>query len=204
MKTIISTFGEEPEGIIQGIKQFGCENLILLVPEESSEKMKKGLERIEDLAKEMDIRLEKVKISPYSLMENIQKIKQLLNKNDGVILNITGGRKTLSLAAALAGFVANPSKIIYIEEESKRPIEIPRFTIYEKMLSPEKRIILKSIKNDMTMKEISKHLKKESKKPTQYHTIMKHLRELTEMGLVEVRNGRPHVYRITPSGELLR
>lgn len=206
MKTIIATFGESPGGIIATIKQNGCEKLILLISQNLTEKAKKGLKKTEDLAKQMQIQVQKITVSPYSLMENIQKIKQLIASQDSneVILNVTGGRKTLSLAATLAGFVANPSKIIYIQEENNQPIEIPKFTMGEKLLSQEKHTILKSIKTNTSMEEIKKTLKKGSNKPNQYYTIMKHLRELADMELIEISNGRPHTYSITPSGELLR
>lgn len=204
MKTIISTFGENPEGIIQGIKQFGCEKLILLLPRKLNKNSKDGLNKIEILTKEIGIRLEKVEISPYSLMENIDKIKQLVSNNgEEVILNITGGRKTLSLAAALAGFVSNPERIIYIQEEDNKPMQIPQFTIHEKLISKEKRLILKCIKNDTIAEDIIKSLKKENM-PKKYYTIMKHLRELEQMGLIEISKSRPHTYRILPNGELLR
>lgn len=206
MKTIISTFGEASEGVIQGIKQNGCEYLILLVPRILTEKAKENLRKSEILAKQMQIQVRKVTVSPYSLMENIQIIKQLIEDQTGnkVILNVTGGRKPLSLAATLAGFVAAPEKIIYIQEENDEPIEIPKFTIGEKFLSQEKRSILKCIKTDTKLEEIEKNLKKKNNGSKEYHTIMKHLRELAEMSLIKISEGRPHTYTITPSGELLR
>jgi len=202
MRVIISTFGVAPGGIIQGIIQNGCEKLILLVPKDL--KSQKNLKEIEKKAKQMEIRVEKVMVSPYSLMENIEKIKQLLRKNDDVILNVTGGRKPLSLAATLAGFVANPKRIIYIQEENNRAIEIPKFTLYDKVLSKEKRTILKNIKNNMTIEDIKKSLKNEDGMSKNYHVLMKHLRELAEFGLIQISNGRPHTFNILPSGELLR
>lgn len=203
--TIISTFGEAPGGIIEGIRQFGCQKLILLLSDKPQSKASKnGLKKIESAARQMNIPIEKIKINPYSLMENIQKIKQLIASQDGneVILNVTGGRKPLSLAATLAGFVANPSKIIYIQEEDDQPIEIPMFTLGDKLLRPEKMAILKCIGNNTTVKEIIKKLGDGNHK--KYHTIMKHLRELEEAGLIRSEgNLRPHKYSITPSGELL-
>lgn len=199
--TIISTFGESPGGTIASIKQNGCEKLILVLSKDLTPKAKKGLERVEDLAKQLKINLEKVEVSPYALMENIQKIKQLIAAQDGneVILNVTGGRKPLSLAATLAGFVANPSKIIYIQEENDQPIEIPKFTLGNKLLRPEKMKILKCVKNNTTVEEIRKKLGNKK-----YHTIMKHLRELEEAGLIKLESkSNPHRYSITPSGELL-
>jgi len=206
MKTIIATFGEEPGGIIASIKQNGCEKLILLIPDNLSAKGARGLEKTENTAKQMEIKVQKIKVSPYSIMENINKIKELVSAQDGseVILNVTGGRKPLSLAATLAAFVANPQKIIYVQEENDQSIEIPRFTIGEKLLSEEKRAILKSIKNNTSIEQIKNSLKGKNNNSTEYHAIMKHLRELGEMGLVETSDGRPHTYTITPSGELVR
>ena len=202
MKTIISTFGVEPEGIIQGIIQNGCEKLILLVPDDL--KSKKNLKQIENMAKQMEIIIEKIIVSPYSFMENVQKIKEIVRQNDEVIINITGGRKPLSLAAAMAGFVTNPKKIIYIQEENNQPIEIPKFTMYENIFSAAKLTILKSIKNNMTIDDIIKSLENEKSISKEYHVIMKHLRELAEFGLIEKTKSRPHKFSILPSGELLK
>jgi len=204
MKTIISTFGIEPEGIIQGIKQNGCEKLVLLISQKLTPEAKEGLKKIENIAKQMEIKVEKIIVSPYSLMENIEKIKQLLRENDEVILNVTGGRKPLSLAATLAGFVTNPKRIIYIQEENNQAIEIPKFTLYEKAISKEKCAILKNLKNNMTIEDIIKSLRNENGMSKNYAVIMKHLRDLSESGLVEISNGRPHRFNILPSGELLR
>lgn len=205
MKIIISTFGVESGGIIDGIKHFGCEKLILLI----SDKPQKGeslgeLKKIEKTARQMNIPIEKVKISPYLLMENIQKIKNLIKSQEGneIILNITGGRKPLSLAATLAGFVSNPSKIVYLQEENHQPIEIPKFTLGEKILTKGKRVILCSIEKNTTLKEIINSI--ESDKSNKYHNVKKHLRELSEAGLIIISKERPQTYMITPSGELLR
>ncbi len=206
MKTIIATFGEASGGIEASIKQNGCEKLILLISKDLTEKAKKGVEKTEDMAKQMQIKVEKIATDQYSIMENISKIKELIAKegSNEVILNVTGGRKPLSLAATLAAFVSNPKKIIYIQEENDQPIEIPRFTIGGKLLSEEKHTILKAIKNSTTVEDIKIALKGKNNNSVEYHAIMKHLRELAEMGLIEISNGRPHRYTITPSGELLR
>jgi len=206
MKTIISTFGEAPGGIIEGIKQFGCQKLVLLLSDmPQTKKSIRGLRKIEKNTIEMNIPLEKIIMPPYSIMDNVHKIKQVIIENgNNVILNITGGRKTLSLAAALAGFVTNPEKIIYIQEEDNKPIEIPKFTIYEKLLSNEKRIILNVIKKNTNLNDIKKLLKNQNISKNE-PILRKHLRDLERKELIEIdKNSRPHKYNITPSGELLR
>jgi len=205
MKTLIATFGEEPGGIIASIKQHGCEKLILLVPDNLSSKGSKGLEKTEDVAKQLEIIVKRITVSPYSIMDNINKIKKLIisQKGDQVVLNVTGGRKPLSLAATLAAFVANPQRIEYIQEENNQPIEIPMFTMGEKLLTEEKRAILKTIKNNTSFEDIRDSLMGNNSS-TEYHAIMKHLRWLIEMGLIKTNSGRPQTYRITPSGELVR
>ena len=199
---IISTFGGAPGGIIEGIKQFGCNKLILLLTDKpQSKKSEKSLNEIEEMAKQMKIPLSKVYVSPYDVMGNIQKIKKIISDNgDDVILNITGGRKTLSLSVALAGFVSNPKDIIYIQEENNEPISIPKFTLGDKLLRPEKMEILRSVKVNTTVKEIMKELGEDKK----YFAILKHLRGLEETGLIIADgNSRERRYTITPSGELL-
>ncbi|MFH1824186.1 MAG: DUF6293 family protein [Candidatus Firestonebacteria bacterium] len=206
MKTVIATFGEAPGGIVAVIKQNGCEKLILLMSKDPSKKAERGLEDIESLTKQLDIKLKKIEVPPYSLMENIHRIKEIINseKENEIILNVTGGRKPLSLAATLAGFVSNPKRIIYVTEENDEILEIPKLTIGEKMLSQEKRTILNSIKTNTKTEEITDYLKGKNSKSNEYHNVMKHLRELADMGLIKINDGRPYTYSITPSGELLR
>ena len=206
MKTVIATFGEAPGGIVAVIKQNGCEKLILLISNDPSEKAEKGLKEVKSLVKQLGIKLEEVEVNPYSLMENIHKIKKLIKseKENEIILNVTGGRKPLSMAATLAGFVSNPKKIVYVTEEKDEVLEIPKLTIGEKMLSSEKHMILEIINEKTDIEKITDDLKKNNSKSNEYHNVMKHLRELADMGLIKINDGRPYTYSITPSGELLR
>ncbi|MBU2520572.1 MAG: DUF1887 family protein [Nanoarchaeota archaeon] len=210
MKTIISTFGISHGGIKAHIEQVirknGCEKLILLFQKDLTDEAKKNLKEMESLTDQLGIKFEPITVSPYSLMENVQKIKKLI-KSEGeneVILNVTGGRKTLSLAATLAGFVSNPEKIVYVTEEKNEIIEIPKFTMGEKILSNEKHMILEIINEKTDIEKITEDLKKNNSKSNEYHNVMKHLRELADMGLIKINDGRPYTYSITPSGELLR
>jgi CRISPR locus-related DNA-binding protein len=206
MKVMIATFGVESGGIVDGIKHFGCEKLILLLSEKPQAEESIGhLKEIEKTAKQMRIPLEKIIVSQYSIAENIQKVKETVEhyKGNDVILNVTGGRKTLCLAATLAGFVSNPSRIVYMQEETHLPIEIPRFTLKKKVVNKTKRFILECVSKDTTYEEIQKYLKKNGG-PQNYPAIMKHLRQLSESGLIDISRKRPQTYSITPSGELLR
>jgi len=200
--TIISTFGEAHEGIIKGMKCFNCQRLVLLLSKEpQTDKAKENLKEIEEAAKTMKIPIEKIIISPYDIMENILKLKKLINKSgDDVILNVTGGRKTLSLAASLAGFVSNPKIIVYFPEESNNYIEIPKFTLGNKLLRSEKREVLKCVGKNTTVEEILKKLNNKK----EYRTVLKHLRDLERTDLIKRDGNYIQRYTITPSGELLR
>lgn len=200
MKVMIATFGVESGGIRDGMKQFDCEKLFLLLSEKSQKKKSVSeLRKIEKKAKQMNIPMQKVIVSPYTLMENVQKIKELIKSQEGneVTLNVTGGRKTLCLAATLAGFVSNPKRIVYIPEDYQT-IEIPRFTVKQKFVPKQKQGILRVIGKNTTYEEIEKSVGKK------YHALMKQLRELETMDLIEISKKRPHTYTIKPSGELLR
>ena len=201
MKVMIATFGVKSGGITEGIKKFGCEKLILFLSKTPQAKESVGeLKKIEKRVKEMNIPMQKVIVSPYALMENVQKIKEYVKSQEGneVTLNVTGGRKTLCLAATLAGFVSNPKRIVYIPEDYNQTIEIPRFTVKQKFLPKQKQGILKVIGKNTTYEEIEKSARKK------YHALMKQLRELETMELIEISKKRPHTYTIKPSGELLR
>lgn len=206
MGLIIATFGEHPAGIIESIKQFGCEKLILLIPEPLSQKGKEGLEKVMNITRELNIETEKIKLNPYDFMGNIKEIKSIIKKEKNeIILNVTGGRKTLSMAATLAGFVTKPNKIIYIQEEDNKPLEIPRFTIYDKLLSREKKIILSKINDKTSLEEILLKLKKNGGISPKEPAVRKHLRELLEMDLINIdKDSRPFTYTINVNGKLLR
>lgn len=206
MKIIIATFGEDPGGIIANIRQTGCDKLILLIPKNLTKDGKEGIKELEKITQEIKIKLEKLIVSPYSFMENIHKIKELISSQSGndVILNVTGGRKTLSIAATLVGFVSKPSNILYFQEETGQPIEIPKFTLEEKILSQPKRAILGCIKSETTLEEVKNCLKAKGNKSVAYHNIKKHIRGLSEKELIKVNNTWPQTYTITPNGELLR
>ncbi len=205
-KVMIATFGISPGGIKAAIKQNGCEKLILIYSEKMTEEASQELRKIEELVKYFGIELVKIEVHPYSIMDNITRMKEIIKNEKGkeIILNVTGGRKTLSLAATLAGFVTNPTKIVYIQEENDQAIEIPKFTLGEKLISNEKRRILLSINKNTKFEEIQNYVKKQDIGASRYHNIMKHLRELYSLGLIEIEAGKPQSYSLTPSGELLR
>jgi CRISPR locus-related DNA-binding protein len=202
MKIMIATFGVESRGITEAITMFGCQKLIVLLSEKPQDKKSPGeFKKIEKMAKYMNIPMEKIIISPYAVMENIQRIKEIVESHEGneIILNVSGGRKTMSLAATLAGFVSNPKKIIYIPaDNNNQPIEIPRFTIKKKVVSKSKLELLRAIEENTTYEEIKKFVSKN------YDNILKHLRELEAKDLIEISKKNPHTYTITPSGKLLR
>jgi CRISPR locus-related DNA-binding protein len=200
MNIIIATVGQHPEGIIESIKKFPCDKLILIADEWSKDK---SLPKIKEVSKSLDLSLEIINVNPYDAIDIVTKLKEAIriNKGSNIILNITGGTKVMAIAGTLAGIAVGDliREIIYISEDDNKIISIPRLLTPSKLLSSEKRKILHILAERMnqTADELRETIK------GQMQAIWKHLRELEEMGYIKSSNEKPKRYLLTESGWLL-
>lgn len=197
---IIATAGEEPAGIIESIKKFSCDKLILVADERAK---KTVVPKVKETARSLNLTTEVITIDPYNVIDTVGKLKELIqiHKEDNIIINITDGRKTMAIAGAIAGIVSGDKvdQVIYITEETHEVISIPRLLNPDKLLRPEKREILKilSQKGTLTAEELRETI------GSQMQVTWKHLRELEEIGYVESSGEKPKKYQLTESGWLL-
>ncbi|MBS7626742.1 CRISPR locus-related DNA-binding protein [Candidatus Bathyarchaeota archaeon] len=199
MKTIIATAGEEPAGIIESLKIYPCGKLILITDERGK---KAAVPKILNATEILDIKTEIVTVNPYDIPSIIDTIKKKINEQDTpTILNVTGGRKTMALAATLAGMVAGEKveDIIYVTEEEHKTVSLPRLLNPESLLTSEKRKILRII-NDKT-ETSAEELQAEMNVKMQ--AIWKHLRELEQLGYITSCKSKPRKFKLTLSGQLL-
>ncbi|MEM3048654.1 MAG: CRISPR-associated CARF protein Csa3 [Candidatus Bathyarchaeia archaeon] len=199
MKTIIATAGEEPAGIIESLKIHPCRKLILITDERGK---KAAVPKILKATEILDIKTEIVTVDPYDIPSIINTIKNKINEQDTpTILNVTGGRKTMALAATLAGMVAGEKveDIIYITEEEHKPVSLPRLLNPESILTSEKRKILRIIadKTETTAEDLQAEMN------VKMQAVWKHLRELEQLGYITSSKSKPRKFKLTLSGQLL-
>ena len=197
---IIATVGKQPEGIVESIKRFPCDKLVLVADEWSQDK---ALPKVQEAAKALNLKTEIVNAKPYDVLDIATKMKEVIRANRGnrIILNITGGTKTMAIAGTLAGMATGDiiEDVIYITEDKQEVISIPRLPNPEKLLSLEKREIVRVIskKGKLTADELHGLIK------GQMQVIWKHLRELEEIGYVRSTAEKPRKYTLTESGWFL-
>ncbi len=199
MKTIIATAGEEPAGIIESLKIHPCRKLILITDERGK---KAAVPKIMKATEILDIKTEIVTVDPYDIPSIINTIKNKINEQDTpTILNVTGGRKTMALAATLAGMVAGEKveDIIYITEEEHKPVSLPRLLNPESILTSEKRKILRIIadKTETTAEDLQAEMN------VKMQAVWKHLRELEHLGYITSSKSKPRRFKLTLNGRLL-
>jgi len=164
--------------------------------------MKSATPKILKVAEDLGIEIETIPVDPYDALGivNLIKAKSLEQRNIPVILNATGGRKSMAIAVVLAGMVMGDKvkDIIYITEEEHKVISLPRLPNPNALLTDEKRRILRALKEKR--EATAEELKADSK----MQTIWKYLRELEELSYVTTTfKGRPRRFKLTPSGFLL-
>jgi CRISPR locus-related DNA-binding protein len=198
MNVIIATVGEEPAGIVESIKRYPCDKLILFTDKRG---MKNAMPKIMKIAEALNIETETILVDPYDTLGMIDLIKaKILEQHDaGMILNVTGGRKTMAIAAAFAGMVMGDKvkDIIYITEEKHKIVSLPRLLNPDSLLTNEKRRILQ------TLKERREATAEELKAGSKMQAVWKHLRELERLGYITSSKGKPRKFKLTLSGRLL-
>jgi len=199
MSIIMATAGEEPAGIIESLKMYHCEKLILFADERGK---KMAVPKILNATEILSIKTEVVTVDPYDILGMVDLFKEkIAEQDDSVILNVTGGRKTMALAATLVGMVAGDKvkDVVYITEEEHKPVSLPRLLNPEALLTNEKRTILRMLaeKKEATAEDLQAGTK------VKLQAIWKHLRELEQLGYIAASEGKPRRFELTPSGQLL-
>ena len=195
----MATAGEEPAGIIESLKMYHCEKLILFADERGK---KMAVPKILNATEILSIKTEVVTVDPYDILGMVDLFKEkIAEQDDSVILNVTGGRKTMALAATLVGMVAGDKvkDVVYITEEEHKPVSLPRLLNPEALLTNEKRTILRMLaeKKEATAEDLQAGTK------VKLQAIWKHLRELEQLGYIAASEGKPRRFELTPSGQLL-
>jgi len=199
MNTIMATAGEEPAGIIESLKMYHCEKLILFADKRGK---KMAVPKVLQAAEILNIKTEVVTVDPYDILGMVALVKEkVAEQENSVIVNVTGGRKTMALAATLVGMVAGDKvkDVVYITEEEHKPVSLPRLLNPEALLTEEKRVVLRMLakKKGATAEDLQAGTK------VKLQAVWKHLRELERLGYITTSKGKPRRFQLTPSGQLL-
>lgn len=111
MRTLINLIGEQPIPNLLAIKYIKAEKNILLLTDTT----KKAAERIKQLCPESELHI----VEPYNIDSAVESIEKIVKINDENIFNITGGTKTMSIAAYNVA-VKLKSKFIYLQSEREK------------------------------------------------------------------------------------
>jgi len=146
--------------------------------------------------------------SPWNFVEILRAMMSDLRQEraENVVFNLTGGPKTMTVAATIACLVAG-AKAVYVPEELKggaAPIELPLLRIrYSEILTKGQQRVLRAIRDRQpeSLNELAVLLR--LKNPT----ISFHVERLRQIGAVTFlpnpRNRLLRTPRVTPAGEIM-
>jgi len=132
MSNIIIATLYDKEPVMVTATKFGADSLFLIIDENPDERQSAALETIKNaLGKALKIEVIKTKL--YDIVDTAKKVVEVMenhSEKDSIIVDITASRKTQSLGLLFAAYKRSDliKKIVYISEENKMPIELPKLS----------------------------------------------------------------------------
>lgn len=196
LKTIISTLGAEYEHIIETIKKFGGDKLIIFY-DSSDNEVHSAIGSIKALIPPSFIPSEFHSLNPYNISEASKIIRNVIatefKGGNKVYVNVSGGEKTLAFAAQLASYIEY-DKVECLFVISLKNRELINLPIIRWLLSLSKQNILGCFYigvNDA--REIADRVRLSDS------MTYKHIKELIEEGYL-IKNGER--YELTEIGKM--
>ncbi|MFH1311509.1 MAG: CRISPR-associated CARF protein Csa3 [Nanoarchaeota archaeon] len=198
-RVVISTF-YEGFAIKHIIPKLSPDKLVILIDEPKDNEKKKKMENTLTSIKEFfkgAVEIETLKISSYDIpkiiSQVIKKIDIESSKGNKILVHITEGRKTTSLAVLFAAYIKK-EKIegaYYITEEEHNLIKLP---ILNFELNHTKKNLLKLIERGVTdINKLTSQLK------IKQSAIYQNINELSKEGYIEKENG----IKLTDLGKIM-
>ena len=194
LKTLqIATFGEEPENVLIGVRNFPIHKLSLICLEEhvsDAQEFSSGLKSV------LRIPVEILAVGKPVLETVLEAFAKILAKERGkyqdYVVNVAGGEKLLGCAALSAAFI-NGLKAIGVE--GKNPVMLPIIKLsYSELISDAKKNILRAIYTAGGVVDSLQHLSEISNygKPLlSYHIHgADDAKGLEDLGLVSVKKSK--------------
>jgi CRISPR-associated protein Csa3 len=193
--TLISTL-YNPEPIIPSIHKYSPSKVILLRGSKATEGARKTLDESEKLITRLFkgvAKIEPVEVDSYDIYKIAKRTTELIEREqeegNRIIVNVTGGRKTMSLGV-LFGCYARPELvegINYTTEEENQFIELPKLSLG---VTERKRVVLEAIAEGLSIGSIATKLKRTR------GMIYAHLKELRDSGYIDEN------FKLTTAGKI--
>ena len=212
MNIQIVSFALVPQHIYIATKYFHTEKLILILSDEkvSNEKQKEELKskmaEVIDFCEKLGIELQEIKVNYKNFMSMTLKLAKLMrkfDKEDKILLNLSGGRRAISISLIYASMFANIIKnlriqcVVIPEDGTYSPFTLipsyfPDDIDIKLMLKITKNLTLTAMETDLGIKQptISFRLKRLEKYG--YLIIDGRKRELTDIGKIIIQITHPN------------
>jgi len=204
MRTQIASFALVPEHIYIAERNFHAEKLILILSDENEDDKNREVEskikEITEFYTKLDVLIERIYVNYKNFMEMTLSMATILNKftrNDEILLNLSGGRRSIPISLIYAGtFISNFKDInikcvVIPEDKTYTPFNLlPNYLPDEidiKLMSRiSKKIALTNLENYLGIKQptISMRLKRLEKHG--YILLSGRNRVLTDLGKIVV------------------
>ena len=192
-RVLIATVYEDAPVIVSAAR-LGVDRIVLLIDKQPDEKQQGALEIIK---KSVGPIVETVKSDIYDIVEIAKVARDIIDKyeKDEIYVNITAGRKTKALGLLYACYARSSKikKIIYVTEEDKKIIVLPKLSFN---LRPTELKVLEHINKDGIMSITESAQKIDISRSMLYSN----LDELKAKGLIEETDDKEYI--LTDAGRI--
>jgi len=192
--TLISTlYAFEP--VILASTKIGVDKLILIIDNKPVDKQRASLELVkQSLGKVVEVK--QIKTEVYDIVNTAEEVIKAIDyesDKNSIFVNITGARKTQSLGLLFAAYsrIEKIKSIIYITEEEKRIIYLPKLGFN---LNNSQKLVLEYINN----KELTSLAELSNKIKISRGMLYRTIKELKDLGLIYDDNG----FKLTDAGRI--
>jgi len=211
MEIHIATVGLSKEPILQGIRAYPVDKLVLLHSDD--DESEENSQNIKDELKPLGISCELIVVNAFALEDVILNILEIQKKypNDHISINLTGGTKVMSASALLAGYILglNVHYILNSNHERNKNKNIKELTLelpipktsLKELEETQSQIISFISKENGFIERANSAIHEELKIAKQ--NISYHLKQLAKKELIQIENvGRSKNVRLTNTGKL--
>ena len=199
MRIQLTPFAKVPEHIYIAEKNFHAEKLILILSDENQDKeVELFIKEITDFYEKLKVFIEKIYVNYKNFMEMTLVLAKTINKftpDDEILLNLSGGRRSIPISLIYAGtFISNFKEInincvVIPEDKTYTPFKLlPSYLPDEidiKLLSTLKQeITLTNMQKSLGIKQPTISMRLKRLESHGYIAIDGRKRELTELGRI--------------------
>jgi CRISPR-associated protein Csa3 len=196
MTTHIINIGFHTEHVYKPISEFGASKMIIIytkddepyISKEDHKTIDNAVKKAEELCNMLGIDCEKIRVNGMDFEKNVEIFRELIQKEDNVIVNLTGGRKITSFALLYASLYEfqNIDKIVYVHD--RRIIEFPKIAHPYNLTKFERKILASLNEGEKTISDIAKEF------GVSLPAIIKYVNYLEEKKLVKTKKiGRKRI-----------